>query len=84
MHIPSPEENNVGSGRRLNVGNYLVYEISRAFFCIAYKVKTYFLNSKQVLVSAKVKKHKCVIENINVNKSRSIFLSVSAYTGIPV
>ena len=46
MHIPSPEENNVGSGHRLNVGNYLVYEISRAFFCIAYNVKTYFLNSK--------------------------------------
>ena len=76
MHIPSPKESNVGSGRKLDVGNYLVYEISRAFFYIAYKGEIYFLNSIQILVSVKVKKHKCVIENINVHKSRSTFLSV--------
>ena len=39
------------------------------------------------MVSVKEKKHKCVIENINVKKSRTTFLAVrilTAYTGIPV
>ena len=45
MHIPSPKESNVGSGRKLDVGNCLVYEISTAFFYIAYKGEIYFLNS---------------------------------------
>ena len=46
MYIPSAEENNVRNVRKLNVGNYLVYDISRAFFYIAYKGKIYFFNSK--------------------------------------
>ena len=34
------------SGFKLNIGNYLVGEISRTFVYIAYKGKIYFLKSR--------------------------------------
>ena len=43
------------------------------FSTLLAKDKIYFLRSKTFLVSVKMKKHKCVIENINAKKIRYAF-----------
>ena len=44
--LPIPKDTNMKSGSKLNIGNYLVGEITRTFVYIAYKGKIYFLKSK--------------------------------------
>ena len=49
-----------------------------AFSTLLIKGKIGFLKSNEVLVSFKVKQHNCVIENINVEKSSTVW-KVSKY-----
>ena len=46
------------------------------FYALFTKGEIYFLKSKEVLFSVKMKEQKCFIPNINVKKSRSTFLSI--------